>query len=67
MQVISHRKHAVNITRAERWACAVGAVGGGVLAGVALRRRSPVAIALGFSGAELLRRAISAHGSSPVT
>ena len=58
MQVITHRKHAVNITQAERIASAVG---GGILAAAALKRRSPASIALALIGGDLLRRGITGH------
>jgi uncharacterized membrane protein len=58
MQVITHRKHAVNITQAERIASAVG---GGLLAASGLKRRSPVGIALAVLGGDLLRRGITGH------
>ncbi len=58
MQVITHRKHAVNITQAERIASAIG---GGILAAAALKRRSPASIALALIGGDLLRRGITGH------
>lgn len=58
MQVITHRKHAVNITQAER---IVSAIGGGLLAAAALKRRSPASIALALIGGDLLRRGITGH------
>jgi uncharacterized membrane protein len=58
MQIISHKKHAVNITQAERIASAIG---GGVLAAAGLKRRSPVGIALALIGGDLLRRGITGH------
>lgn len=58
MQVITHRKHAVNITQAERIASAIG---GGILAAVGVKRRSPGGIALALLGGDLLRRGITGH------
>jgi uncharacterized membrane protein len=58
MQVITHRKHAINITQAER---VLSAIGGGILAAAALKRRSPASIALALIGGDLLRRGISGH------
>jgi uncharacterized membrane protein len=58
MQVITHRKHAVNITQAER---IVSAIGGGLLAAAGLQRRSATGIALALIGGDLLRRGITGH------
>ncbi len=62
MQVITHRKHAVNMTRAERIASAVG---GGLLtvAGIqnGVRRRPAAGIALALIGGDLLRRGLTGH------
>jgi uncharacterized membrane protein len=58
MQVITHRKHAVNITQAERIASAIG---GGILAAVGLQRRSAGGIVLAMVGGDLLRRGITGH------
>jgi uncharacterized membrane protein len=58
MQIITHRKHAVNLTRGERIASAVG---GGLLAAVGLGRRSAGGFALALVGGDLLRRAITGH------
>jgi uncharacterized membrane protein len=58
MQVISHHKHAINITQTERL---VSAVGGGILAAVAMKRKSPASIALALIGGDLLRRGITGH------
>lgn len=58
MQVITHRKHAVNITQAER---IVSAIGGGLLAAAGLKKRSPAGIALAVIGGDLLRRGITGH------
>src|SRR5690242_4112014 len=58
MQLITHRKHAVNITQAERIASAIG---GGFLAAAGLQRRSAAGIALALVGGDLLRRGITGH------
>src|SRR5579883_3356270 len=58
MQIITHRKHAVNITQAERIASAIG---GGLLTVAGLQRRSPAGIALALIGGDLLRRGITGH------
>ncbi len=58
MQIITHRKHAVNITRAERIASAIG---GGLLTAMGLQRRSPTGIAMALIGGDLLRRGITGH------
>jgi uncharacterized membrane protein len=58
MQIITHHKHAVNITQAER---IVSAIGGGLLTVAGLQRRSPVGIAMALFGGDLLRRGITGH------
>jgi uncharacterized membrane protein len=58
MQIITHRKHAVNITQAERIASAIG---GGLLAVAGLQRRTPAGIAMALIGGDLLRRGITGH------
>lgn len=58
MQTITHPKHTVNISITERWASVVG---GGVLAGLGLRRRSPLGVALALIGGDLMRRGITGH------
>jgi uncharacterized membrane protein len=62
MQVISHHKHAVNTTRAER---ILSAIGGGLLIGAGLKngvkKRSPAGIALALLGGDLVRRGITGH------
>jgi len=58
MQVITHRKHAVNITQTER---IISAIGGGLLAAAALRKRSTAGVALALIGGDLLRRGITGH------
>jgi len=58
MQVISHHKHAVNITQAER---ILSALGGGLLAAAGLKKRSAGGIALALIGGDLLRRGITGH------
>ncbi len=58
MQVITHHKHAVNLTRAERIASAVG---GGILAAAGVSKRSPLGIALALVGGDMIRRGITGH------
>jgi uncharacterized membrane protein len=58
MQVITHHKHAVNITQAER---IISAIGGGILAAAGLQKRSPAGLALALIGGDLLRRGITGH------
>jgi uncharacterized membrane protein len=58
MQAITQSRHAVNISTTERF---VSAVGGGILAGLGLRRRSPMGIALALIGGDLVRRGITGH------
>ncbi len=58
MQVIMHRRHAVNLTRAERIASALG---GGFLAAAGISRKSPWGILLAIAGADLLRRGMTGH------
>jgi uncharacterized membrane protein len=58
MQIITHHKHAVNLTKAERIASAVG---GGVLAAAGLTTGGRRGIALALVGGDLIRRAITGH------
>jgi uncharacterized membrane protein len=58
MEIITHRKHNVNISQVER---VVSAVGGGILAITGLQKRSPGGIAMALIGGDLLRRAITGH------
>lgn len=58
MQVITHSKNAVNITQAER---VVSLVGGGLIAAMGLKKRTPGGIALALLGGDLLRRGITGH------
>jgi uncharacterized membrane protein len=58
MQIISHSRHAVNITEAERWASLIG---GSALAVVGLTRRSRGGLATALAGAELIRRGVTGH------
>jgi len=58
MELITHRKHAVNVGQAERIASAIG---GGLLTAAALKRRSSASIALGLIGVDLLRRSLTGH------
>ena len=56
MQVISHSKHARNLNRVERMASIIG---GGVLAGVGVSRRSRSGAMLAAAGGELIRRGVT--------
>jgi uncharacterized membrane protein len=58
MEVITHHKHAVNISQTER---IVSAIGGGILASAGLIKRSPAGLALALIGGDLLRRGITGH------
>ena len=58
MQIISHCKHAVNITQTER---IISAIGGGFLAAAGLQRRGTAGAAMAVIGGDLLRRAITGH------
>jgi uncharacterized membrane protein len=58
MQIISHNRHAINITQKER---IFSAIGGGLLAAIGLQRRGGSGIALAALGGDLLRRAITGH------
>jgi uncharacterized membrane protein len=58
MQIISHSKHAVNITETERWASLIG---GSALAVIGLTRRSTAGFATALAGAELIRRGVTGH------
>jgi uncharacterized membrane protein len=58
MQLITHRRNAVNITGAER-AASLG--GGALLIAAGLRKRSGGGIALALLGGELVRRATTGH------
>lgn len=58
MEVITHNKHAVNISQTER---IVSAIGGGILASAGLMKRSPAGLALALIGGDLLRRGITGH------
>lgn len=55
MEVITHTKHATNISEWERW---ISVMGGSALVTFGLARRS---VGLGLAGAELLRRGITGH------
>jgi uncharacterized membrane protein len=58
MQIISHRKHAVNLSQAER----IGSViGGWILIAAGVKKRSPAGIAMALAGGDLLRRGITGH------
>lgn len=58
MRIITHPKHAVNISQAER---IVSAIGGGILAAAGIKKRSAAGIALAVVGGDLLRRGITGH------
>jgi uncharacterized membrane protein len=58
MQIIWHRKHAVNITETERW---VSLIAGSALAAAGLSRRSRGGLAAAMAGAELIRRGVTGH------
>jgi uncharacterized membrane protein len=56
--MITHNKHAVNITETERWASTIG---GSALAVAGLARRSRWGFAAALAGAELIRRGATGH------
>lgn len=58
MRIITHNKHAVNISQAER---IVSAIGGGILAAAGLKKRSAAGVALAVLGGDLLRRGLTGH------
>jgi uncharacterized membrane protein len=58
MQIITHSKHATNLTRAER---IISAAGGGLLAAVGIQKRSVGGAVLALLGGELLRRGVTGH------
>src|SRR5436190_18649386 len=58
MQVITHTKHARNITETERWASLIA---GSAIATVGLVRRSPGGLAAAAAGVELIRRGATGH------
>jgi uncharacterized membrane protein len=58
MRIITHSKHAGNISHAER---IVSAIGGGILAAAGLKKRSAAGVALAVIGGDLLRRGITGH------
>lgn len=58
MELISHIKHARNISETERWASIIA---GGALAVLGLERRSPLGIALALVGGDLIRRGATGH------
>ena len=60
MQIITHKKHAANISNTERM---VSAIGGGLLTAIGIERRSPGGLALALIGGDLLRRAITGHSN----
>jgi uncharacterized membrane protein len=60
MQIIPHRRHAVNLTETER---IFSAAAGALLAVTGLGRRSPGGIAMALAGGGLVRRGITGHCS----
>jgi uncharacterized membrane protein len=58
MQIITHHKHAVNMTETER---VISAIGGGILAATGLSKRSTGGWMMALLGGDLLRRAITGH------
>ena len=58
MQIISHRKHAVNLSQAERIASVIG---GWILMAAGVKKRSPAGIAIALAGGDLLRRGVTGH------
>src|SRR5262245_63005527 len=58
MQIITHSKHATNITEPERWASLIA---GSALAVAGLARRSRGGLAAALAGAELIRRGVTGH------
>jgi uncharacterized membrane protein len=60
MELITHSKHAVNLSKAER----IGSmIGGGMLAWMGIRRGSWGGLAVGLLGAELIRRGATGHSN----
>jgi len=58
MEVITHRKHGVNISDMER---ALSVAAGGALAIVGLSKRSGIGLGLAAIGGDLIRRGITGH------
>lgn len=58
MRIITHTKHAVNISQGER---IVSAIGGGILAAAGISKKSAAGVALAVIGGDLLRRGITGH------
>jgi uncharacterized membrane protein len=58
VQIIAHKKHAVNITETERWASLIG---GSALAAIGLSRGTRGGLATALAGAELIRRGATGH------
>ena len=58
MELIMHTKHSKNVGDIERVASAIG---GGLLAYMGLKRKSPVGFALAAIGGDLVRRAATGH------
>lgn len=58
MELITHQKHAVNITEAERM---LSVIGGAILTLTAFRKKSIGGLVLTLAGADLVRRGITGH------
>src|SRR5215470_6004426 len=58
MEIITHWKHAVNISEHERWASLAG---GSALLVIGLARRSVAGCGVAAAGVELLRRGVTGH------
>ncbi len=58
MQVITHRKHTVNLSNTER---GISIIAGGALSVLGLKHRSPAGFALALIGADLIRRGATGH------
>jgi len=58
MEIIIHRKHAVNMTQPERW---ISAAGGGFVAAAGVRRGGFAGFALTLIGSDLIRRGLTGH------
>jgi uncharacterized membrane protein len=58
MEIISHRKHAINLSPSERW---ISAAAGSALATYGLAQRSKGGLGVALAGAELVRRGLTGH------
>jgi uncharacterized membrane protein len=58
MEVITHSKHATNLSRAERWASLIA---GGALAAAGAQRRSRLGVLVTLAGASLIYRGATGH------